>query len=273
MLYFDDFLSNDYLGYLCDLKEKALLTDYSEGILESSNLKTKKANGCLFSVSEFVERLLDYFLGNEVGIKTSLEAIADVLDVIEKTGCVSEFKSLLEARPIFSDPNSIKNYLNKLGVANVDDRFGIMKDAVRIALFNKWFDTKKAKAAKEDKSTEEDAKAAKTIKRSKTMEGIIGALKKAKSLSDLPDGSTAKEIAAKVFGKDHKSSGENSSLLKDLRGKTYQVNRRVTLGWELDMLYCLNDDESDLEKSFREHTLEGASVFGYDEWFKTKVFN
>lgn len=33
-----------------------------------------------------------------------------------------------------------------------------------------------------------------------------------------------------------------------------------------------NDEKSDLGKAFREHTLEGAEVFGYDEWFKTKVF-
>ena len=109
---------------------------------------------------------------------------------------------------------------------------------------------------------------------------IINALKSATKLDDIKD-SKAKDIAEMFLGEKHKSK-DKGNLYTDLKNKAYKVNgKRVKFGWNLDMIYYLSKSETDIQKAFRERTLEGASVFsylkdsrevGYDEWFRDKIF-
>ena len=272
--YFDEVLRNDYLKYLCKLKKMQVIADYDESMHTSSDLKTKKGNNRLFSVSEFVEDILSYFLNDEERIEASLEAIDKILETKIET-YQEDFKRFLKktAHPIFDDSEDHKEILKELdylGVKISDDRLKTMQDAVKIALFNKWFGRGHSKPKCGD-----------------AVNAIIEALKKAKSLAELTN-EHAKALASKFFAPAHKSRSK-SSLYKDLKAKTYQVNKRITLCWHLVMVYCLSDDEIDkidktddtddtkkpmpkLKQALRSHTLEGAKVFGYDEWFETVVF-
>ena len=261
----DEVLRNDYLKYLCKLKKMQVIADYDESMHTSSDLKTKKGNNRLFSVSEFVEDILSYFLNDEERIEASLEAIDKILEtkIDQEETYQEDFKRFLKktAHPIFDDSEDHKEILKELdylGVEISDDRLKTMQDAVKIALFNKWFRRGLSKPKCGD-----------------AVNAIIEALKKAKCLAELTN-EHAKALALKFFDKNHKS-GSKSSLYKDLKAETNQVNAKsVKFGWQLVMVYCLSDDESDttdnLGKAFRKHTLEGAKVFGYDEWFETVVF-
>ena len=256
-LYVDAVLNNDYLDYLCSLKRAKIIADYDENCPDSRLLNTMKTNRTLFSVSKFVNKLLDYFLRDKNGIEKSLNNIDTLLETSE---CFEDFESFIKtAHPIFDESkcSDIVNKLNYLGAKSVDDRLEIIKKAIKISLFfNNWFLTGKNENCGE------------------LMKGIINALKSAKKLDDLDDikDSKARKIAENFFDEEHKSK-EKGSLYTDLKNKAYKVNgKRVRFGWDLDMIYCLSDSETDIQKAFCERTLEGASVFGYDEWFKTKVF-
>lgn len=261
-LYVDAVLNNDYLDHLCSLKKAKIITD-DENSLNSRLLKTRKTNRTLFSASDFVNKLLDYFLRDEDGIDKSLENI----DTLLKTSkCSGDFERFIEkAHPIFDESkcSEIVKKLNYLGAKSVEDRLEIIKKAIKVSLFfNNWFLPEKNENYGE------------------SMKMIINALKSATKLDDIKD-SKAKDIAEMFLGEKHKSK-DKGNLYTDLKNKAYKVNgKRVKFGWNLDMIYYLSKSETDIQKAFRERTLEGASVFsylkdsrevGYDEWFRDKIF-
>ena len=276
-----------------DLSSQAWLDEENCGKLRAGNLFVKeklkslltmKEKG-LFDVKGALESIIyEFFIMDQKGMAKSAKKIKEFL---EDTGSSESFKEYIKNVPVFKDEDSdelrsiTESCLEKKLFDGEQDTWEQIKCAVWFDEFEKW-------CSEQGKSGEPVFKELYKTKNVGNIDDVITDTKLAEFIKGIlkpPKNEKKKEeIAEEDTDTEEDTDGEGSEDRKKERGNllsslitklVYRRNRKVTIGWELTLIWELTSTEQ--QKLIEEiycRTLDGVGVFGeeYKTWFMEQVF-